>query len=167
MKTNYTRLKFACYTTNLSMSVVGNLPALLFLTFHRLYGISYSLLGTLVLINFCTQLLVDLIFSFFSHKFNISLAVKCTPILTVLGMLLYAAAPLLFPNAVYVGLVIGTVIFSASAGFCEVLISPIIAAIPAKDPDREMSKLHSIYAWGVVGVVVGVFPRNIKANIII
>ena len=154
MKTNYTRLKFACYTTNLSMSVVGNLPALLFLTFHRLYGISYSLLGTLVLINFCTQLLVDLIFSFFSHKFNISLAVKCTPILTVLGMLLYAAAPLLFPNAVYVGLVIGTVIFSASAGFCEVLISPIIAAIPAKDPDREMSKLHSIYAWGVVGAVL-------------
>ncbi len=154
MKINHTRLKFACYTTNLSMSVVGNLPALLFLTFHRLYGISYSLLGTLVLINFCTQLLVDLAFSLFSHKFNISLAVKCTPILTVLGMLLYAAAPLLFPNAVYIGLVLGTLIFSASAGFCEVLMSPIIAAIPAKDPDREMSKLHSIYAWGVVGAVL-------------
>ncbi|MBE6546969.1 MAG: MFS transporter [Ruminococcaceae bacterium] len=150
----YTRLKFACYTTNLSMSVVGNLPPLLFLTFHRLYGISYSLLGTLVLINFCTQLIVDLLFSFFSHKFNISLAVKCTPVLTVLGMLLYAAAPLLFPNAVYLGLTLGTVVFSAAAGFCEVLISPIIAAIPAKDPDREMSKLHSIYAWGVVGAVL-------------
>ena len=47
-----------------------------------------------------------------------------------------------------------TVIFSAAAGFSEALVSPIIAAIPAKDPEREMSKLHSIYAWGVVGVVV-------------
>ena len=154
MKLNMTRLKLACYTTNLSMSVVGNIPPLLFLTFHRLYGISYSLLGTLVLINFCTQLIVDLLFSFFSHKFNINTAVKSTPILTAIGMLVYAAAPLLFPNAVYVGLVLGTLIFSASAGLCEVLMSPIIAAIPAKDPDREMSKLHSVYAWGVVGAVL-------------
>jgi fucose permease len=35
-----------------------------------------------------------------------------------------------------------------------VLISPVIAALPAEDPDREMSKLHSIYAWGVVFVIV-------------
>jgi fucose permease len=54
----------------------------------------------------------------------------------------------------YAGLVIGTVIFSAANGFAEVLISPVIAAMPAKDPDREMSKLHSVYAWGVVGVVL-------------
>ena len=36
----------------------------------------------------------------------------------------------------------------------EVLLSPVIAAIPAEDPDREMSKLHSVYAWGVVGVIL-------------
>jgi fucose permease len=36
----------------------------------------------------------------------------------------------------------------------EVWISPIIAALPADDPDREMSKLHSIYAWCVVGVIL-------------
>ena len=52
------RVKLACYTTNVSMSVVGNLSPLLFLTFRSLYGISYSLLGLLVLINFVTQLSV-------------------------------------------------------------------------------------------------------------
>ncbi|MBQ8039209.1 MAG: MFS transporter [Lachnospiraceae bacterium] len=51
-------------------------------------------------------------------------------------------------------MVIGTIIFSASSGLAEVLISPVIAAIPAENPDREMSKLHSVYAWGVVGVVI-------------
>ncbi|MBE6550827.1 MAG: MFS transporter [Ruminococcaceae bacterium] len=148
------RLKCACYSTNISMSVVGNLSPVLFLTFRELYGISFSLLGLLVLINFVTQLIVDLAFSFFSHRFNIPKAVKMTPFLTVLGMLVYALWPFVFPNHVYAGLVVGTVIFSASGGFCEVLISPVIAAIPSDDPDREMSKLHSIYAWGVVFVII-------------
>lgn len=154
MGKRYTRVKWGCYFANISMSVVGNLPPLLFLTFRATYGISYSLLGMLVLINFFTQLMVDLIFSFFSHKFNIAKTVKVMPLLTVTGFLVFTMAPWLFPDSVYMGLAIGTVIFSASSGLAEVLISPVIAAIPAKDPDREMSKLHSVYAWGVVGVVI-------------
>ena len=154
MIANNTRLKYACYSVNVSMAIVGNLSPLLFITFRNLYGISYSLLGLLVLINFCTQLTVDLAFSFFSHKFNIPKVVKFTPVLTFTGLCVYAAAPLLFPDAIYIGLVIGTIIFSAASGFAEVLISPVIAAIPSENPDHEMSKLHSIYAWGVVGVIV-------------
>lgn len=154
MEPKYKHLKLACYTTNLSMSIVGNFSSILFLTFHSLYGISYSLLGTLVLINFVTQLSVDLIFSFFSHKFNIPKAIKITPLLTMIGLLIYALWPFLFPNYVYIGLVIGTIIFAASGGLVEVLLSPVIAAIPAEDPDREVSKLHSVYAWGVVFVAI-------------
>ena len=148
------RLRTACYITNVTMSIVGNLPPLLFLTFRSMYGLSYSLLGALVLINFCTQLAVDLIFSFFSHRFNIPLTVKLTPAFALAGLALYALAPVLFPNAVYAGLVLGTVVFSAGSGLAEVLISPVIAALPSDNPDRDMSALHSIYAWGVVGVVI-------------
>ncbi|MBO5069892.1 MAG: MFS transporter, partial [Roseburia sp.] len=123
-------------------------------TFHSLYGISYTLLGLLVFINYVTQLSVDLVFSFFSYKFNIPKTVKIMPLLTVIGLFIYAVWPFFFPTSVYLGLVIGTIIFSASGGLAEVLISPVIAAIPAKDPDREMSKLHSVYAWGVVFVII-------------
>ncbi len=154
MDPKYNRLKYACYTTNITMSVVGNLPPILFLTFRSLYGISYSLLGFLVLLNFFTQLIIDLIFSFFSHRFNIEKTVKVTPLLALTGLLIYALWPLIFPTAVYAGLVTGTIVFSAAAGLSEVLISPVIAAVPARDPDREMSKLHSVYAWGVVAVAV-------------
>ncbi len=153
METKFKRLKAACYTSNLSMSVVATLSPLLFLTFRSIYGISYSLLGLLVLANFCTQLTVDLIFSFFSHKFNMEKTVKSIPVICAAGLVIYSLSPVIFPANVYIGLVIGTVIFSAAAGLGEVLISPVIAAIPAKDPDREMSKLHSVYAWGIVGVV--------------
>lgn len=154
MDRRYLRLKYACYSTNIAMSVVSNLSPVLFLTFHSLYGISYSRLGFLVLINFFTQLSVDLIFSFFSHKFNIPKVVKLIPVLTFAGLLLYAVLPLMFPERAYLGLVVGTVVFSASGGLSEVLISPVIAAIPSDDPEREMSKLHSIYAWGVVFVII-------------
>ena len=154
MQKNYTRVKLACYTANISMAIVGNLSPVLFLTFHSLYGISYSLLGLLVLINFVTQLAVDLVFSFFSHKFNIPLTVKVMPLITLAGFLLYGLTPVIFSGNIYLGLALSTVIFSVSSGLSEVLVSPVIAAIPAKDPDREMSKLHSIYAWGVVFVIV-------------
>ena len=139
---------------NVSMAVVGNLPPLLFITFHKLYGISYSLLGLLVLINFSTQLLVDLIFTFSSHRFNIERTVKLTPVLTMAGLAVFTLWPTFFSGSAYLGLVIGTVIFSASAGLAEVLLNPVITALPSDNTERDLSMLHSSYAWGAVGVVL-------------
>lgn len=153
MDRRFVRTKAACYVSNISGAAIGNLPPLLFITFRELYGISYSLLGMLVLVNFFTQLVVDLIFSFFSHKFNIPKAVRLMPVIAMLGFVLYAFAPIIFAGNAYIGLVLGTVVFSAASGLGEVLISPVVAAIPSENPDGEMSKLHSIYAWGVIGVV--------------
>lgn len=76
------------------------------------------------------------------------------PFVAVLGFVFYAVSPFFFKDFVYLGLVIGTIVFSAASGLAEVFISPIIAAIPSDDPDREMSLLHSIFAWGVVCIVV-------------
>lgn len=153
-KAGIRRVKFACYSTGLTMAVVGNLSPVLFLTFRSLYGLSFSLLGFLVLINFVTQLTVDLVLSFFSHRFDIPRLIKSIPVIAFLGFCLYALTPLVLPGAVFAELCAGTVVFSAAAGLAEVLISPVIAALPAEDPDREMSKLHSAYAWGSVGVIV-------------
>ena len=40
MMSGFTRVRYACYATNCTMAVVANLPPLLFVTFHSLYGIS-------------------------------------------------------------------------------------------------------------------------------
>ena len=79
MTAQHKRLTLACYTSSMSMSIIANLPPLLFLTFRDLYGISYSLLGLLAVVNYVTQLIIDLLFSFFSHKISITKAVKMTP----------------------------------------------------------------------------------------
>ena len=151
---NYKRTKFACYAAYFTMSSVFCLPPLLFVTLQNTFGISYTLLGTLVLTNFCTQLLVDLIFTFFSKKFNVKLIVKVMPLLTSAGLLIYALIPTFFPNIAYLGLLVGTIIFSVASGFSEVLLSPTIAALPSDNPQRDMSLLHSLYAFGVFTVVV-------------
>jgi len=149
----FKKTKYTCFFTYLATSSIFCLPPILFVTFREMYGISYTLLGTLVLINFCTQLAVDLVFSFFTRFFNVHKTIRLMPVLTSLGWLLYALIPMLFPQYAYVGLVLGTIVFSVSGGLCEVLLSPLVAALPSDNPARDMSALHSLYAYGVVMVV--------------
>lgn len=151
---NFKRTKLACYTAYFTMSSIFCVPPLLFMTFHNLYNISYTLLGTLVLTNFCTQMLVDLIFTLFSKKFNIKKVVRVMPCITSLGLFIYALVPNFFPQYAYIGLITGTIIFSVSAGLSEVLLSPVIAAIPSDNPQKDMSMLHSLYAFGFFTMVV-------------
>lgn len=150
----YKLTKYACYLTGITMAISSNLSPLLFLTFREMYNLSYTMLGFLVVINFFTQLSVDLVFTFFSKYFNIHKTVRITPFIVFLGLLLYGVLPGFFPDFAFLWIVIGTVIFSVASGLSEVLTSPVIAAIPSENPDREMSKAHSMYAWGVVGVVI-------------
>lgn len=145
--------KYACFSSYVSGSAVFALPAILFTTFREMYGISYTLLGTLVLVNFTTQLIIDLIFTFYSKYFNVKKTVVTMPILTSLGLVVYALVPTFFPKIAYLGLVIGTVIFSVAAGLGEVLLSPIIAALPSDNNERDMSVLHSLYGYGILMVV--------------
>lgn len=150
----YKNTKLACYFTSFSMSAAANLSAILFVPFYEIYGISFTKLGFLVLVNFCTQLFIDLVFTFFSHRFNLTKTIKSIPLVVLFGMLIYTFVPMTLPEYTYVALVIGTFVFSLGAGLGEVLTSPVIAAIPAENPEKEMSKLHSAYAWGVVAVVI-------------
>lgn len=153
-KNEYNLARYACYSSNIALAVVSSMSPLLFVTFREVYGISYTLLGLLAVVCFSTQLLIDLIFTFFTKLFPIHKTVRMMPMFTFCGLLIYGILPAIFPQAAYVWIVIGTIIFSVAAGLNEVLASPVIAAIPSDNPEREMSKLHSMYAWGVVGIVI-------------
>ena len=150
----FRRTKHVCYYANLSMASAFSLPPMLFVTLRELYGISYTLLGTLVLTNFCTQLMIDLIFTFYSRHFNIRKTIRVMPLLTSLGLTIYALVPALFPQYAYAGLMAGTIVFSVAAGLCEVLLSPLVAALPSDNPERDMSMLHSLYGYGLVSIVL-------------
>lgn len=152
--TNFKRTKYACYFSSLSMAAISSLSPLLFVTFKELYGISYSLLGLLVVVNFCTQLILDVVLSFVSNKIKTEKVLPYIPLFTVVGLFIYALFPVMMPGLAYIWLVVGTVLFASSAGFAEALINPVIMAIPSDNPDKEMSRYHSVFAWGCVAVVI-------------
>ncbi len=151
---NYKLTIYASFLTGGSMAIASILSPLLFTTFNRQFGISYTSLGFLIVLNFGIQLILDLIYSFLSDKINLKTSVKLTPFVMFGGLVIYALSPILFHGNIYLGLCVGTIIFSAGCGLAEVLISPVIAAIPTPNSQSLMSKLHSCYAWGVVGVVI-------------
>ena len=113
---NFKLTRIACFTAYIAAASAFALPPLLFVTFREMYGISYTLLGTLVLVNFCTQFSIDMIFTMFTKYFNIKLAVRIMPLLTSAGLVIYALSPTVFKGHEFAGLAIGTFVFSIAAG---------------------------------------------------
>ncbi len=150
----YNITKKACYLSGISMAVAANLSPILFVIFKNMYGLSYTMIGFLVVINFVTQLLVDLVFTVFAKYFNIHKTVRAMPVIIFVGLWVYGLLPKFFPELAFLWIFVGTIIFSVSAGLSEVLVSPVIAAIASDNSERDMSMLHSMYAWGTVGVVI-------------
>ena len=79
--------------------------------------------------------------------------VVAAQVLAALGFVLFAASPALFANP-YNGFMLATVIFSSSGGLLELLLSPIVNAIPGDEKASAMSLLHSFYSWGQLSVVL-------------
>ena len=126
---------------------------ILFIPLMTLYGLTYVHLGLLVGINFTTQVLVDIIASRLVDRFGFRVFVLPADLLAVVGLVLFALSPVLFGN-VLVGLILATIIFSASCGLQEVMLSPIVNAIPHDDKGPAMALMHSFYAWGQVATIV-------------
>lgn len=154
MKHNPYRLTIlACYLAIFIQAIVINLVPVLFIPLKEQFGLSFEQLGLLVLVNFVTQVTFDLLFSNAIDKYGFRRFILITPVLTITGFTLFALSPVLFENP-YTGFLISTIIFSGSGGLAELLVSPIINAIPSDAKASAMSLLHSFYAWGQVTVVI-------------
>lgn len=133
-------------------AIVNNFAPLLFLTFHREYGISLEHIGLLVTFNFGVQLAVDFLSARFLVKIGYRMGIVCAHVFAAAGLLGLAVLPQLLPNA-FVGLLISVMLYGVGGGLLEVLVSPIVEACPTDNKPAVMSLLHSFYCWGQVGVV--------------
>jgi MFS family permease len=150
---SYQLTTVSCFVGIFCQAIASNITALLFIPLMTLYGLSYVHLGLLVGINFTTQVLVDIIASRLVDRYGFRVFVLPSDLLAVTGLLLFALSPVLFSN-VLVGLILSTIIFSASCGLQEVMLSPIVNAIPHDEKGPAMALMHSFYAWGQVATIV-------------
>lgn len=58
---NFKNTVFACYRGYITQGIVNNLSPLFFVLFQNKFGISYSLISALILCNFVTQVITDML----------------------------------------------------------------------------------------------------------
>lgn len=150
----YRLVTVSCFVGIFTQAIITNLTAILFIPLMRLYGFSYVHLGILVGINFASQLSADVIFSGLIDRIGFRRITLVSCAVAVAGLVLFGLTPTLFRGDPFTGFVISTVIFAFSSGLLEVILSPIIDAVPNDDKGPAMSLMHSFYAWGQVATIV-------------
>lgn len=151
---HYRLTTISCFVGIFAQAVIINLAALLFMPLMRLHGLTYVQLGTLVAVNFSVQVGSDLVFSGLIDRIGFRRLVLPACLVGSLGLFLFALAPVLLPGRVFAGLLAATAVYSAAGGLLEVLLSPIVNAIPNEEKGAAMSLLHSFYAWGQMATII-------------
>jgi fucose permease len=145
-----------CYTGYVTQAIVNNLAPLLFIVFQTRFAVPLEMLGRLVLLNFGVQLLTDLVAVRLVDRVGYRGPLVLAHVTSVAGLVLLAVLPMALPTP-YPGLCIAIAVSAVGGGLLEVLVSPVVDALP--DPSNgkaaRMSLLHSFYCWGQAAVVVG------------
>lgn len=143
----YALTRKASYLGYVIQAVVNNLLSLLFVIFNaQPYGISVERLGRLVFINFMAQLVIDALSMYIVPRFGYRKCVISAQFCSGVGFVLLGILPRVMEP--YAGIVIAMLFLAVGSGFIEVLISPIIEALPSDNKAGSMSFLHSFYSWG-------------------
>ena len=150
---NFKKTIFACYRGYITQGIVNNLSPLFFVIFQDHFGIDYMLISALILCNFITQVITDVLAVRYVDRIGMRRAAVLAHTLAFTGLAMQGILPNILP-APYIGLVIATVINGIGGGLIEVIISPIVESCPGDAKASAMSLLHSFYCWGQVGVVL-------------
>ncbi|MCR5595666.1 MAG: MFS transporter [Lachnospiraceae bacterium] len=153
MRDKYGKTLIACYLGFITQAIAANFAPLLFLTFHKSYGIPLGRIAILSTTFYFTQLIVDVICAKYVDRIGYRVSAVASEVTSGLGLIGLAVLPSILPDP-FMGLIISVVIYAIGSGLIEVLCSPIVEACPFENKESVMSLLHSFYCWGSVGVIV-------------
>ena len=156
---NNKRVFSACCIAYFVQAIVNIASPTMFSKYISEYDIPIGFLTSFILINFVTQLIVDLT-SIRMHK---HMTYKTMAILgnasSFFGIVFLGILPrVMNPIA---GIIISTVISAFGSGLIEVVISPIVDSLPGDSKPTSMNFLHSFYCWGSM-IVVAVVTCGVK-----
>lgn len=151
--TSYKKTINACYTGYFTQAIINNLAPVFFVVFQNSFNISLSQISWLIFINFGVQIVTDIVSVYTVNIIGCRKSVVFAHIASALGLVLLGVLPMVMPNPFW-GLVIAIVIYAYGSGLIEVLVSPIVDAIPTDSKSASMSLLHSFYCWGQLVVVL-------------
>lgn len=153
MNKKYTSTKIACYTGYFVQAIINNLAPLFYVIFQEEFGINYTKISWLIMLNFVTQLAVDIASVKVIAKLGYRTSIVLAHVFSAVGLFLLGNLPRAMDNH-YLGLIIPIIIYAIGSGLIEVLVSPIVEGLPLENKSGEMSLLHSFYCWGQMSVVL-------------
>ena len=154
MSDKYTATKAAAYVGYFVQAIVNNFLPILFIALQDVYGIGYEKLGRLIMFNFATQMLTDVLTPKIVGYLGYRKSAFMCQLTAAAGLTSAAVLPRVIPNA-YIGIVISVIIYAFASGLMEVIISPMIEMLPTDNKSGNMSLLHSFYCWGQAVTTLG------------
>lgn len=151
--TSVRRVVWRCYLGMFIQALVINITPLLFIPLRKEFGLSFEQIGRLILVNFVTQMVVDLVCTAVADRIHPRPLIVAANALSAIGLWIFALSPYELANP-YAGLLVGTVVFSVGCGLLEVLLSPLINALPGENKSGAMAVLHAFYPIGKVAVII-------------
>lgn len=140
------------YLANITGATVNNFAPLLFLTFQRTFGISIAKISFLITLNFGIQMLVDFLGAKFGDRLGYRRGAIFSQAIAAAGLIGFGILPFWLPA--YPALLLCTVLCAIGSGLNEVLLSPMLEALPGDAKASAMGIMHSFYCWGHVAVIL-------------
>lgn len=151
MTFTYRHTKTAAYLGYITQAIVNNLTPLLFVSFQRDFGLGLDRISFLIAMNFGIQIVTDLLAAKYADKMGYRAAMLIAHGMVALGLGSMSFLP--FVMDPFAGLCICSALNAVGGGLIEVVVSPIVEALPGDEKASAMSILHSFYCWGQVAVV--------------
>lgn len=165
MKPNYRRTWAGCYWGAAIQALAINVAPLFFVTLQTQFNVSFEMIGRLVLVNFATQFVVDLIALYTADRIGYRNCFLIAHGAIVVGFVLFGTLPFVMPDP-YAAMVLATIVYSTGSGLLEVIISPMTDALPSEKKAASLTLVHAFYPLGqvvsiaITTLVLGIFGRE-------
>lgn len=142
----------ACYVGYVIQAMVNNLSPLLFVQFKRQFALDSAMLSFIIFINFGLQIIVDSLSAKITEKIGYRAGAILAQVFSCTGLVCLGV----LPNVInpFAGIITATVLMAIGGGFVEVILSPVIEALPLGNKSGAMCFLHSFYCWGHIFTVL-------------
>lgn len=152
MKNKYRSTLVACYIGYVVQAIVNNLTPLLFARFSKQFSFSELQLSFIVFFNFGLQIIVDSCSAIIANKLGYRKSTIIAQTLSAIGLVTLGVLPNVMSP--YAGVMIATAFMAVGGGFVEVVLSPLVEALPLENKSGAMCLLHSFFSWGQIFVVL-------------
>ncbi len=142
----------ACELGITTQAIANNYAPLLFAIFKDDFGVSYTFIANLMLLNFMIQLFTDVFSIGIIRRFGYRRAGIAAQISAASGLIFLGVLPNFMQ--INISLVIAVIFYAFGGGLLEVMVSPIVDSLEEENKSARMSMLHSFYCWGQLAVVL-------------